>query len=221
MGHPKKFRKKYETPSHPWQKVRILEEKELTKDFGFRNKAEIWKVKSVLSKFKRKAKELSASTTEQSKKETEQLFARLKRLGLLSGEVSYDAVLEISIEDLAKRRLQSVIVEKGLARTPKQARQFIVHRHVSVNGTAVTSPSYMVTVEEESSVAFRSKSALDNEDHPERFMKEKEELAAEMEKIKPEATEAKETKAPVAKDDKKPAAAKKAPAKKAEGVKNE
>ena len=216
MGHPKKFRKKYDTPSHPWQKVRIMEEKELTRDFGFRNKAEIWKVHSMLSRFKRKAKELSASTTEQSKKETEQLFARLKRLGLLSGEATYDAVLEIAVQDLAKRRLQSVLVEKGLARTPKQARQFIVHRHVSVNGTAVTSPSYLVTVEEEASVGFRGKSALDSEDHPERFVKEKEELAAEMEKIKPEATESKEE-APVAEEK----AQEEPKAEKAEEVKNE
>ncbi len=192
MGHPKKLRKKYETPSHPWQKTRILEEKELTKEFGFKNKAEIWKVHSVLSRFKRKAKELSASPTEQSKKETEQLFARLKRLGLLTSEVSYDAVLEINVQDLAKRRLQSVLVEKGLARTPKQARQFITHKHVTVNGKAITSPSYLVTVEEENAVGFRQTSALDNEEHPERFIKEKEELAAEMEKIKPAKEESKE-----------------------------
>ena len=33
MGHPKLKKKKYSKPTHPWQKERIEEEKELLKEF--------------------------------------------------------------------------------------------------------------------------------------------------------------------------------------------
>ncbi len=41
MGDPKKIRKKYETPVHPWQKTRIVEEIALLKEYGLKNKKEI------------------------------------------------------------------------------------------------------------------------------------------------------------------------------------
>ena len=42
MGKPKFSRKKYETPSHPWQEDRIKKENELIKKYGLKNKREIW-----------------------------------------------------------------------------------------------------------------------------------------------------------------------------------
>ena len=44
------------------------------------------------------------------------------------------------------------MVEKKLSTTPKQARQFIVHKHVSINNEKINIPSYMVGVEEENKV---------------------------------------------------------------------
>ena len=46
MGDPRKIRKKYETPTHPWQKDRIDEEKTLTIEFGLKNKKEIWRMET-------------------------------------------------------------------------------------------------------------------------------------------------------------------------------
>ena len=43
MGDPKRLRKKYETPSHPWEEERIKRETELMKKYGLKNKREIWK----------------------------------------------------------------------------------------------------------------------------------------------------------------------------------
>jgi small subunit ribosomal protein S4 len=34
MGDPRKRKKKYETPTHPWQKDRIDDEKELRRKYG-------------------------------------------------------------------------------------------------------------------------------------------------------------------------------------------
>ena len=54
-----------------------------------------------------------------------------------------------------------------------QSRQFIVHGHVSVNGTKVTAPSYLVDQSLEGSVGFVNASAFIDEMHPERIQEEK------------------------------------------------
>jgi len=166
MGHPKKFRKKYSTPSHPWQKERIDSEKLLSDEFGLKNKKEIWKINSLLSNFKRQAKKYSATDTDQSKKESEQLMARLRSYGFIKEGSTFDDVLGLDVRDLLKRRLQSVLVEKDLARSAKQARQMVTHNHVSVGGKTITAPSYLVKLAEE--VAFHPSSSFVDETHPER-----------------------------------------------------
>ena len=60
MGHPKLRKKTYQKPTHPWQKERIEEEKTLLKEFGLKNKKEVWRVNSLLRKHKRQAKKLNS-----------------------------------------------------------------------------------------------------------------------------------------------------------------
>lgn len=202
MGHPRKAKKSYSKPKVRWQKSRIDEEIQLTRDFGFKNKKEIWKMDGMLRKIKGQAKKLSALSTEQSKKETDQLFARLQKYGLLAGEPSYDTVLSLNIRDLISRRLQTVLVDRKLARTSKQARQFVIHGHVMIGDKKITSPSHMVTVADEQHLRFHVRSALSNEDHPERAIKK------EAEEIKQEMSDIKEgdVKAPAKDAEEKPAA---------------
>ncbi len=38
MGHPRKARKKYDTPSHPWNADRIKQENKLVQKYGLKNK---------------------------------------------------------------------------------------------------------------------------------------------------------------------------------------
>lgn len=168
MGDPKRIRRKYDTPSHPWIKSRIDEEKKLSKEFGTKNKKEIWKAETLLKKYKSQAKKLIALTGNQSEVETKHLYRRVKELGLIKGEATFDAILGLSINSVLSRRLQSVVFSNGLARTPNQARQFIVHGHVFVAGKKITSPSYLVSVKEESTVEFAVSSSLYDNDHPER-----------------------------------------------------
>lgn len=172
MGDPKKIRKKYDTPAHPWIKSRIDEEKIVRIEFGTRNKKEIWKMESSLKNFKTQAKTLLPLRTAQADIEKKHLFRRVKELGVISGEPSFDAVLGMTLSNIMGRRLQSIVFKKGLARTIKQARQFIVHEHVLVDGRKITSPSYLVSVKEESSVEFASSSPFINEEHPERAQPE-------------------------------------------------
>ena len=41
MGHPRKARKKYDTPSHPWNADRIKQENKLVQKYGLKNKKEV------------------------------------------------------------------------------------------------------------------------------------------------------------------------------------
>ena len=83
MGDPKKFRKKYQTPAHPWIKADIEENKLLTREYGLRTKKEILIAHSFLKKYKNIAKRLIAQDTDQGRKEQEQVLDKLQRLGLL------------------------------------------------------------------------------------------------------------------------------------------
>jgi len=172
MGDIKKIRKTYDTPMHPWNAARIEEERGLHKEYGLRNKKEIWKMASQITAFKDRAKKLLARTDKQAELEREQLMARMIKLGLVKHGASFDDILGLQSRNALDRRLETMLVKKLFARTPKQARQMIVHRHVMVGGKMVTSPSYLVPVDEESTIQFSHASAFFNEQHPERFSEE-------------------------------------------------
>lgn len=184
MGDPRKQRRKYSTPSHPWQASRIEEEKELKKEYGFKNKKEIWKTDAKLKKFTHQAKRLITGLTEQTKKETQDLLLKLFKYSLLPKEAKVEEVLGLTIKDIAERRLQTIVFKKGLGRTINQARQFIVHGHVFIGGQKVTVPSYLVKRDEENKIIFSPSSKLSKEDHPERVKKEKKKKKPKVEKVR-------------------------------------
>jgi len=210
MGDPRKHRAKYSTPKKAWEKERIDEEKELIKEYYFKNKTEIWKLTSKLRNFARQAKRLIPLQTKQAEKEKLQLLTKLKSLGLIPEAGGLDDVLGISPRDLFNRRLQSLVFNRGLAKTMKQARQFIVHEHILVDGRKITSPNYMVPVKEEGTISFAINSPFVDDMHPER--KQEEKLPKKPEAKKEEKKGAKEKK----KEAKKPAKKKEAPKKRAE-----
>ncbi|HLC60584.1 MAG TPA: 30S ribosomal protein S4 [Candidatus Nanoarchaeia archaeon] len=149
MGDPKKQKKKFSTPNHPWQKERIEAEKEILKQYGLRRKYEIWKMDSMLKDFLNRAKTLIAQRNPQSDLEKKQLLQRLNSLGLLKKDSKVEDVLNLTLKDVMERRLQTLLIRKQLARTMKQAREFITHEHVAIGARKVTAPSYLVTVNEE------------------------------------------------------------------------
>lgn len=169
MGDPKKFRKKYETPAHPWVKSAIEEQAKVRKEYGLKNRREILRVSSFLRKYKKLAKKLIGRPTAQGEKEKEQIMGKLFRLGLLKPGAILDDILGLQLNDVLNRRLQSVIYRKGLARSMKQSRQFIIHRHVLVGDKEITMPTYLVSREEEAGIRFKDNSTLASEEHPERM----------------------------------------------------
>ncbi len=166
MGDPKKQRKKYETPRFPWR-IDVLEaELKLLGQYGLRNKRELWRHRTMLSKFRGIARSLLGMPAEQRKKLETQLLNKLHRLGILPEKPALDDVLDLSIEDILERRLQTIVFQKRLTKSIHQARQLITHRHIAIGGRKVYSPSYMVLRDEEALIAYAPTSPLSNSKHP-------------------------------------------------------
>ena len=209
MGSPKKQRKKFSTPSHPWQKERILREQELVREYGLKRKYEIWKMSSILKNFTSQAKNLITTKTAQSEKERSQLLKKLSSLGLMGQNAKIEDVLSLTLKDVMERRLQTLLYRKNMARTIKQARQFIVHQQVAVGDKKITAPSYPVPSSQENSIQFAPGSAFIDTSHPERAVEEKKEKAAKSKEIRKEkpagnAEDNKEVKEPKKEAKKKP-----------------
>ena len=170
MGDPKFSRKTYDTPSHPWQGERIKQENEIVRAFGLKNKTEVWKAETMLRNFRKQSRELQArlrTGDKQAQIETDALIAKCARLGVLpvtGGDLN--AILVLKDEDILSRRLQTIVYQKGLAATPKQARQLINHGHIFVDGHKVTVPGYLVLREEEGTVSYNPASPFTDENHP-------------------------------------------------------
>lgn len=58
---------------------------------------------------------------------------------------------------LLEQRLDNVVYRMGIAHTRRQARQFVAHRHIAVNGRRVDVPSYRVQPGDQIAVVERSK----------------------------------------------------------------
>ncbi len=161
MGDPRKLKKKYEKPRSPWRADKIEEERSITRAYGLKNKKELWRAQTLLRNFRGQARRLLALKTEQAKKEEKQLLQRLRRMGLLKENATLD-VLALKVNDLLERRLETLVFKKGLASTPNQARQFIVHGHIAIGGQKVTAPSYLVKQDEENAISYVEGSTVKN-----------------------------------------------------------
>lgn len=175
MGDPKFSRRSYDTPSHPWQGERIKAEVEVVREFGLKNKTEVWKAETTLRNFRKQSRELQARLRggdAQAKIEADALIGKCSRMGLMPTTGDLNDVLVLKPHDILSRRLQSVVYDKGLSTTIRQARQMITHGHVFVNGHRVTVPGYIVNREEEASVMYNDASPFTDEMHPMRISAE-------------------------------------------------
>jgi small subunit ribosomal protein S4 len=173
MGYPGKNHKKYDTPKRRFEKSRIEDEAKLVIEYGLRNKRELWKAQSNLRRYRGAARELLslvAAATDEALVERKrgELLLHLQRFGLLGDNATIDGVLALKAENELERRLQTLVYRRGLARSPKQARQFITHGHIAIKGRKVTIPSYRVSKEEEGTLSYYGLSPLTNDVHPER-----------------------------------------------------
>ncbi len=175
MGDPKFSRKTYETPAHPWKGERIKSEKEIVRAFGLKNKTEVWKAETILRNLRKQSRDLQArlrSGDRQAQVEADDLLAKCGRLGYLPVGSDLNDILALKDEDVLSRRLQTIVYEKGLSTTIRQARQMITHGHIFMNGHRVTVPGYLVTRAEEASIEYNPASPYTDEMHPMRVSAE-------------------------------------------------
>jgi small subunit ribosomal protein S4 len=139
----KRQKKKYSRPQRPFDKTRIEEENVLKEKYGLKNKKEIWKADAAIGRIRNQAKQLITAGDEEKAAFTEKLQKKGFEIESIANTLALDK------EDLLKRRLQTVVLKKGLTTTAKQARQLITHKHVSIGDQIVNIPSYQVSREEE------------------------------------------------------------------------
>ena len=100
----------------------------------------------------------------------------LYRRGLLGDGASLDDILQINVHHVLDRRLQSQVYYRGLASSPRQARQLVVHGHIAIGDQKMTVPGYIISRDEENILTYHHTSPLTDSSHP--IRKEIEELRA-------------------------------------------
>lgn len=157
MGSPKRLRKHYEKPKLVWDAVRLEEERRLLQEYGLKNMRELWRMKTILRKIRREARRLLAARGAGVEVRAQKLTARVKRFFINKPSVTLDDVLSLTIRDVLERRLETIVLRKSLARSAFQARQFISHGHIAVDGSKCASPSRLIAFDEENKISWYAK----------------------------------------------------------------
>jgi len=160
MGDPKKLRKNYSKPRKAFQKERIVKEKEVKDLYGLKNKKEFLKAESIIRGKRAIARKLLALNLETRVMREKELLDSLKKTGILQGSPLLEDVLTLTPQAMLERRLQTITWRKGLANSAKQARQFITHGHIAIEGKKVNKPGYIVSASEEGKVAYFKKQMI-------------------------------------------------------------
>jgi small subunit ribosomal protein S4 len=154
MGDPRRFSNKYERPKKLWDEMRLGVEKKYKAEYCLKNMRELWVSLQELKKYRREARRLLSLDEEERKGDVAKILKKLNKFGVLDKDASLDDVLSLTVKNILERRLQTLVYRKGLAKTMKQSRQLITHGFISVSGRRVSSPSYIVDVEEETTIGY-------------------------------------------------------------------
>jgi len=160
MGDPKYPRRAWRKPKRPLNYELKMEELKTLGTFGLRTKKELWKAHTELSRVRHQARSLLALRQEDREEKEPILMKSLARIGLVSNDATLDDVLNLNVDNLLARRLQTIVSNKLEFKTPYQARQAVIHGHIMVGDRKIDIPSYTVTVEEEDSIHFAPESKI-------------------------------------------------------------
>ena len=142
----------FRRPRRIWTTDQLNAELYVIGSYGLRNKRELWRAQSEVARFRNQARALLALPTEVRQEKETQLLTFLNRLGLVNQSATLDDVLNLKIEDLLERRLQTIVMKNGQTKSPQQARQMVAHGHVSLGNRIVNIPGYLVKREEEQQI---------------------------------------------------------------------
>lgn len=152
MGDPHKPKKNYHRPRRIWTIDQLNAELYTLGTYGLRNKRELWKAQSEIARIRNQARALLAIPIEVRRDKELRLLGFLNRLGLVNESATLDDVLNLKIEDILERRLQTIVMRKIMSKSAIQARQIVSHCHVSVGSRTVNLPGYIVRKDEEHSI---------------------------------------------------------------------
>jgi small subunit ribosomal protein S4 len=168
MGDPRRQKKKYVVPKKPYDTDRFEQELDFIGRFGLRNKRELWRHSTELSNYRRQARNLLALPPSEREQTEKELVGKLTRIGVLEQPI-LDHVLDLTLENVLERRLQTLVFRKGMAASMHHARQLVAHGHVALDGARVTTPARLMTVGESDRIAYTGKSGLNDQSHPARI----------------------------------------------------
>jgi len=145
-------RKVWKKPKRPLNYDLIMDELKTLGTFGLKTKRELWKTQTELSRIRFQARSLLALRQEIRERKEPILMQSLSKIGLVDENSTLDDVLNLQVNDLLSRRLQTIAQRKLYFKTPYQVRQAIVHGHVMIGDNVVTIPSYVVKTDEETKI---------------------------------------------------------------------
>lgn len=160
MGDPKYPRRAWRKPKRPLNYDLKMEELKTLGTFGLRTKRELWKAHTKLSSVRKQARSLLALEQDIREEKEPILMKSLAKIGLVSSDATLDDVLNLQVTDLLTRRLQTLVFKKFGFKTPYQARQAVVHRHIMIGDRVIDIPSYTVTTLEEENIRFTPESKI-------------------------------------------------------------
>lgn len=152
MGDPRKAKKNYTRPRSIWTSDQISSELYIVGSYGLRNKKELWKAQTEIARIRNQARALLAISTDVRHEKETKLLNYLSRLGIVEDSSTLDDILNLKIEDILERRLQTLVMKRSNLKSPYQARQIVVHGHVSIGDRKINLPGYLVKKDEEAQI---------------------------------------------------------------------
>ncbi|HZH38799.1 MAG TPA: 30S ribosomal protein S4 [Bacillales bacterium] len=152
MGDPRKAKKSYTRPRSIWTSDQISSELYIVGSYGLRNKKELWKAQTEIARIRNQARALLAISTDVRHEKETKLLNYLSRLGIVEDGSTLDDILNLKIEDILERRLQTLVMKRSNLKSPYQARQIVVHGHVSIGDRKINLPGYLVKKDEEAQI---------------------------------------------------------------------
>ena len=163
MGDPHYPSRVWKKPKRPLNYDFMMDDLNTLGEYGLKNKRELWKARTELSRVRHQARSLLALRQEIREQKEPILMKSLARIGLVKDGATLDDVLNLDINDLLSRRLQTMAMKKFSFKTPYQARQAIVHGHITIGDRVITVPSYIVNISEESQIQLSPKFKIQNQ----------------------------------------------------------
>ena len=89
MGDPKKPRKQYASPRNLWRTDELTSELFLVGTYGLRNKRELWRSKTELSRIRKQARSILAEPQSERITKERNLLEYLKKMSIIDKEARF------------------------------------------------------------------------------------------------------------------------------------